>query len=127
MDDEVAILGLAALAQPTRLALFRLLVRQSPDGMPAGEIARQLAVPHNTLSAHVGVLSRAGLVHGERRSRSIVYRADLDRLRALNLYLLRDCCGGRPEVCEPLIAELTPCCPPQEAATQEGDQGGDHE
>lgn len=123
MDDDAAILGLAALAQPTRLALFRLLVRQSPEGMPAGEIARQLAVPHNTLSAHVGVLARAGLVHGERRSRSIVYRADLDRLRALNLYLLRDCCGGRPDVCEPLIAELTPCCPPQEAEAQ----GGDHE
>jgi len=123
MDEEAAILGLAALAQPTRLALFRLLVRQTPNGLPAGEIARRLAVPHNTLSAHLAILTRAGLVHGERHSRSIVYRADLDRLRALNLYLLRDCCGGRPEVCEPLIAELTPCCPPREKIAQ----GGNHE
>jgi DNA-binding transcriptional ArsR family regulator len=123
MDDEAVILGLAGLAQPTRLALFRLLVRHTPEGLAAGEIARQLAVPHNTLSAHLGVLTRAGLVHGERRSRSIVYRADLDRLRALNLYLLRDCCGGRLEVCGPLIEELTPCCTPQEHMAQ----GGDHE
>lgn len=123
MDDETAILGLAALAQPTRLALFRLLVRHTPDGLAAGEIARQLAVPHNTLSAHLAVLTRAGLVHGERRSRSIVYRAEFDRLRALNLYLLRDCCGGRPEVCGPLIEELTPSCPPQEVEAQ----GEDHE
>jgi len=122
MDDEAAILGLAALAQRTRLNLFRLLVRQTDNGLPAGEIARQLAVPHNTLSAHLAILTRAGLVHGERHSRSIVYRADLDRLRALNLYLLRDCCGGRPEVCEPLIAELTPCCPPREKIAQGGNR-----
>jgi DNA-binding transcriptional ArsR family regulator len=117
MDDSTAILVLAALAQPTRLALFRMLVGHAPDGLPAGDIARRLAVPHNTLSAHVAVLARAGLVHGERRSRSIIYRADLDRLRALNLYLLKDCCGGRPEVCAPLIAELAPCCPPSEEAS----------
>jgi DNA-binding transcriptional ArsR family regulator len=110
MDDETAILALAALAQPTRLAIFRALVAHHPAGLPAGEIARQLAVPHNTLSAHVAVLTRAGLVRGERRSRSIIYRADLDRLRALNLYLLKDCCGGRPDVCAPLIEALTPCC-----------------
>jgi len=110
MDDETAILGLAALAQPTRLAMFRALIRHVPEGLPAGELARQLVVPHNTLSAHVAVLTRAGLVRGERRGRSIIYRADLDRLRALNLYLLKDCCGSRPEICEPLIAELLPCC-----------------
>jgi DNA-binding transcriptional ArsR family regulator len=117
MDDEAVILGLAALAQPTRLAIFRALVSRVPDGLPAGEIARQLAVPHNTLSAHVAVLTRAGLVFGERRSRSIVYRADIDRLRALNLYLLKDCCGGRPDICAPLIAELAPCCPSPEETT----------
>lgn len=123
MDDEACILGLAALAQSTRLAIFRALVRHGPDGLPAGEIARQLVVPHNTLSAHVAVLTRAGLVHGERHGRSIVYRADLDRLRALNLYLLKDCCGGRPDICAPLIAELTPCCP----APAETTEGESHE
>ena len=111
MDEEAAVLCLAALAQPTRMAIFRLLVRHTPDGLPAGEIARQLTVPHNTLSAHLAVLAKAEFVRGERHSRSIVYRAELDRLRALNLFLLRDCCGGRPDICAPLIAELAPCCP----------------
>ena len=57
-----------------------------------------------------------GLVRGERHSRSVVYRADLQRFREVTLYLLKDCCGGRPDVCAPLIADLTPCCPPKEAA-----------
>ena len=88
---------------------FRLLVRHEPLGLPAGEIADQLAIPANTMSAHLGVLSRAGLVSSERRSRSIVYRADLDRLRELVLFLLKDCCGGRADLCEPLLKELAPC------------------
>lgn len=73
-----ATLALAALSQPTRLEVFRLLVRQEPSCLPAGEIANQFAVPANTLSAHLGVLSRAGLVTSERSSRSIIYRTDLD-------------------------------------------------
>ena len=110
MDETDAVLCFAALAQPTRLAVFRLLVRHAPQGVPAGTIARELAVPHNTLSAHLAVLARTGLLRGERQSRSILYRADLDRVRALNLYLLQDCCGGRSEICAPVIAALTPCC-----------------
>jgi ArsR family transcriptional regulator, arsenate/arsenite/antimonite-responsive transcriptional repressor len=108
MDSEVAILALAALAQPTRLAVFRLLVRHEPDGIAAGGIARALAVPHNTLSSHLAILSRAGLARSERRSRSIVYRADLARLRDLTTFLLEDCCGGRPEICGPLVEALAP-------------------
>ncbi len=81
MDPQPAILTLAALAQSTRLDVFRLLVKHEPDGLPAGDIARHLVVPHNTMSAHLGILSRAGLVRSERQSRSIIYRADLDRLR----------------------------------------------
>ena len=111
MESEAAILALAALAHPTRLATFRLLVRFEPDGAPAGEIARSLAVPANTMSAHLGVLSRAGLLSSERRSRSVVYRADLERLRGLLLFLLKDCCQSRSELCEPLLAELLPRCP----------------
>jgi ArsR family transcriptional regulator len=88
---------------------FRLLVRHEPLGLPAGEIADRLAVPANTLSSHLGVLTRAGLIKPERRSRSIVYRADLDRLRDLVLFLLKDCCGGRADLCEPLLKELAPC------------------
>ena len=110
METEPAILALAALAQSTRLEAFRLLVRHEPAGLPAGEVANLLAIPANTLSSHLGVLSRAGLIRSERRSRSIIYRADLDRLRDMVLFLLKDCCGGRAELCEPLLAELTPCC-----------------
>jgi len=110
MENELAITALSALAQGTRLDTFRLLVRHEPDGLAAGEIARQLDVPQNTMSAHLGILTRAGLVRSERHSRSIIYRADLDGLRALTLFLLKDCCGGNPQVCAPLIAELSPCC-----------------
>ena len=110
MDSEPAILALAALAQSTRLEAFRLLVRHEPNGLAAGEISDRLAVPANTMSAHLGVLSRAGMVTSERRSRSIVYRADLDRVRDLVLFLLQDCCEGRADLCQPLLAALAPCC-----------------
>ena len=110
MNPEPAILALAALAQSTRLEAFRLLVRHEPNGLAAGEISDQLAVPANTLSAHLGVLSRAGLVTSERHSRSIVYRADLDRVRDVVLFLLQDCCEGRADLCQPLLAALAPCC-----------------
>lgn len=98
----------AALSQPTRLAAFRLLVRHEPEGLPAGELARRLEVPHNTLSAHLGVLSRAGLVSQRRESRSIVYRADLAHMVATLDFLVRDCCASRPEVCNPLADLLGP-------------------
>ena len=110
METEPAILALAALAQSTRLEAFRLLVRHEPDGLPAGDISNHLAIPANTLSSHLGVLTRAGLIKSERRSRSIIYRADLDGLRALTLFLVKDCCAGNAELCGPLIAELAPCC-----------------
>ena len=109
MDSKNALDALAALSQETRLDAFRLLVRHEPDGLLAGEIARDLQVPANTLSTHLAILSRAGLVTSERHSRVIQYRADVDGLRALMLFLAKDCCQGRPELCEPLLAELT-CC-----------------
>lgn len=108
-DKEQTILALAALSQSTRFDTFQLLVRHEPDGLPAGEIARLLAVPQNTMSSHLAVLTRAGLATAERYSRSIVYRADLAKFRAMTLFMLNDCCGGRPEICGPLVAELTPC------------------
>ncbi|HEV7245959.1 MAG TPA: metalloregulator ArsR/SmtB family transcription factor [Shinella sp.] len=113
MENITAITALGALAQTTRLDTFRLLVRHEPDGVPAGELARMLDIPQNTMSAHLATLARAGLVKSERRSRSIIYRADLDGLRDLTLFLLKDCCGGSAELCAPLIAELTPCCGPK--------------
>ena len=113
MDDSQTLTALAALAQPTRLQTFRLLVSREPDGVPAGELARLVGVPQNTMSAHLATLAQAGLVAGERQSRSIIYRADLVRFRETILFLLNDCCGGRTEICAPLIADLTPCCPPK--------------
>lgn len=110
MENESAILSLGALAQGTRLDTFRLLVRHEPAGLPAGEIARKLDVPQNTLSAHLAILARAGLVRSERQSRSIIYRAELDTLRALLLFMAEDCCAGDAERCAPLVAELIPCC-----------------
>jgi len=113
MKNEQIILAMAALAQSTRLDVFRILVSAEPEGLAAGEVARRLEVPHNTMSSHLAILSRAGLIRSERFSRSIVYRADLDTLRSVLAFLLKDCCGGRPEICAPLMAELAPCCPPK--------------
>lgn len=110
MDDIQTVSALAALAQNTRLEAFRLLVKHEPDGVPAGEIARLMAVPQNTMSAHLAILCRAGLIKGERQSRSIIYRANLEQLNQLILYLLKDCCGGRSDICAPLIESLKPCC-----------------
>lgn len=109
MESHHAIEALSALAQPTRLDTFQLLVRHEPEGLAAGEIARRLDVPQNTMSAHLGILSRAGLITSTRHSRSIIYRADLDGLRAVMLFLVKDCCGGRAELCRPLADELLAC------------------
>jgi len=110
MDNTSAIVALSGLAQATRLDAFRLLVQHEPDGLPAGEIAKTLGVPQNTMSVHLATLTRAGLVRAERRSRVISYRVELGQLKALTLFLIKDCCGGKAELCEPLIAELAPCC-----------------
>jgi ArsR family transcriptional regulator, arsenate/arsenite/antimonite-responsive transcriptional repressor len=68
-----------------------------------------MAVPQNTMSAHLAILARAGLVLGERHSRSIIYRADLSRFRDVALFLIKDCCRGRPDICTPLVTDLTSC------------------
>jgi ArsR family transcriptional regulator, arsenate/arsenite/antimonite-responsive transcriptional repressor len=112
MESEQAIMALGALAQNTRLDVFRRLVRHEPEGIAAGELARLLQVPQNTMSSHLAILSRAGLVKAQRHSRSIIYRADLEAFQSIALFLLQDCCGGKPEICAPLIESPAPCCPP---------------
>ncbi|MGA2495374.1 MAG: metalloregulator ArsR/SmtB family transcription factor [Roseiarcus sp.] len=94
-----ALEAFSALSQSTRLEVFRLLIRCEPLGLPAGEIAARLGVPQNTLSTHLAVLTRAGLTSSERRGRSIVYRVQLDAVRALVGFLTDACCDGRPELC----------------------------
>ncbi len=92
------------MAQESRLAVFRLLVRAGQGGVAAGDIARALAIPANTLSAHLNILSNAGLVTSRRESRSIIYSAAYANMGDLLVYLMEDCCGGRPEVCAPMTA-----------------------
>ncbi|MGH6762304.1 MAG: ArsR/SmtB family transcription factor [Phyllobacterium sp.] len=114
MEKNQTIESLAALAQTTRLDAFRLLVRHEPDGLPAGEVSQLLDVPQNTMSAHLAILARAGLVMSERQGRQIIYRADLNAVRQVVSFLLKDCCAGHPDLCAPLIADLAPCCSPKE-------------
>ena len=95
-----------ALSQETRLAAFRLLVRCGAEGMAAGEIARALDIPHNTLSTHLSTLAHAGLVASRREGRSIIYSTDLAGIRGLLAFLMEDCCQGRPEVCAPMLDTL---------------------
>lgn len=108
MDKMQTLDVLAALSQPTRLDAFRLLVRHEPDGLSAGDIARQQGVPHNTMSAHLATLQRAGLVISRRQSRSIIYRARLEGLNETLDFLVRDCCAGDPQRCAPDVSGPTP-------------------
>lgn len=113
MEMTNALTSFQALGQPTRLAVFRMLVQTGPAGMAAGEIARQLDLRANTLSTHLAILQAAGLIQPTRDGRSIVYSADMSALRGLLTWLLQDCCGGSPELCAPVfdrIAHLHPVC-----------------
>ena len=102
METKTAAACLSALAHEGRLNIFRMLVQAGVMGVPAGEIARRLEVPPNTLSANLNILSHAGLVGFRRQGRSIIYTAEYDRMRALLGFLVEDCCGGSPQVCAPL-------------------------
>jgi DNA-binding transcriptional ArsR family regulator len=99
MESKEAVAALGALAQDTRLAVFRHLVTAGPGGASAGSIAAALGVAAPTLSFHLKELERAGLVSQRRESRSIIYTADYSGMRALLVYLTRDCCAGNPAVC----------------------------
>ena len=110
MDIDSAIKTLSALAQNGRLAVFRLLVRSGADGLAAGEIARTLDVPHNTLSTQLNILANAGLVRSRRAGRSIIYTVELETMRGLLTFLMEDCCQGNPQVCARLMETLRPDC-----------------
>jgi DNA-binding transcriptional ArsR family regulator len=113
METQDAVKRLSALAQDSRLDVFRLLVKAGPDGLAAGEIARRLDTAPNTMSAQLLVLANAGLIHARRDGRSIIYAVDFDAMSGLLVFLTEDCCDGRPEVCAPLAAVATRCCPPK--------------
>lgn len=112
MKTKQALAAFGALSQETRLDAFRQLVRRSPDSIPAGDLAQDLDVPPSTLSSHLAILQRAGLVKSERRGRTMLYSADLDGTRDLLQFLVKDCCRGHPQRCAQLLeAALPDCCP----------------
>lgn len=102
MELEQAAAALSALSHTGRLSVFRMLVRAGPEGIPAGEIARQLDVPPNTLSSNLNILSHARLIGSRREGRSIIYSARYEEMTGLLNFLIQDCCAGSPEICAPL-------------------------
>ena len=109
MRKNVAIAALGALAQGTRLDIFRLLVERGPQGMAAGEIGERLKQPSPTLSFHLNQLRHAGLISSRRESRSIIYSANFNTMNGLMAYLTEKCCGGRPELCGPDVFPPAQC------------------
>lgn len=108
MEKTDAIAALAALAQETRLDIFRLLVRTGPDGLPAGQIGERLGLPSATLSFHLNQLKHAGLITFRREGRSLIYGAEYTSMNDLLAYLTENCCQGDPASCglkihEPLV------------------------
>jgi ArsR family transcriptional regulator, arsenate/arsenite/antimonite-responsive transcriptional repressor len=112
LSEGLAISALAALAQPTRLAIFRLLVKHEPIGVTAGVIAETIGAPHNTLSTHLAILVRAGLLRSSREGRTIIYRSDVEGMRSVIAFLVDDCCNGHPELCNLVAADAAACCTP---------------
>lgn len=110
MNEEKAVMVLAALAHENRLRIFRLLVKTGPSGMPAGEIASRTCMSATNTSFHLKELDRAGLLHSVRQGRFIRYAIHVDGMRKLLTYLTEDCCQGRPELCGSIIDESRQLC-----------------
>ena len=113
LSEDHAISALAALAQATRLAIFKLLIKHEPVGITAGVIAETVGAPHNTLSTHLAILVRAGLLRATREGRTIIYRSNVEGMHSLLQFLVNDCCDGHPELCNFLAgAAQGSCCTP---------------
>jgi DNA-binding transcriptional ArsR family regulator len=110
MEQIDAVDAFAALAQETRLAVFRLLLKAEPEGIPAGEIAEILGVRQNTMSANLAVLLQSGLVRNVRQGRTVRYFVDVQHLQELLGFLMADCCGGDRKMIQPIIEAITPPC-----------------
>lgn len=105
MDDERVVVMLGALAQNTRFNVFRLLMKKGSKGMSAGKIAKALEVPKNTLSAHLNILTNAGLIKSARDGRKLYYSVIVDDTKDFINYLVKDCCDGHPEMCALSLTE----------------------
>lgn len=101
MKPAQVVEALSALAQPTRLALYRLLVARGPDGMAAGKVSEKLKVSPATLSFHFRTLSHAGLIESRQEGRFIYYAANYTVMNDMLAYLTENCCGGDPDACKP--------------------------
>ncbi len=113
MEINVAVTALAALAQTTRLSVFRLLVEAGSDGVSAGRIGETLEVPAATLSFHLKELSRAGLVSARQEKQFIYYVVNFERMAELMTFLTQNCCQGMPQACVTVVeTALGRCCPP---------------
>ncbi len=110
MDKKQSLDAFSALGQETRLDVFRLLITAGPEGLLAGEIGETLGVRQNTMSANLTILTHAGLIRNAREGRSIRYFADMDGVKGLLEFLLEDCCGGRKDLCQPVIDKLACTC-----------------
>ena len=95
METKQAVQALSALAQDTRLGIFRLLVEAGPEGMAAGRIGEKLDLAPATLSFHLAGLTRAGLAHSRQEGRYVIYSADFESVNRLIAFLSENCCGGR--------------------------------
>src|SRR5258706_13987293 len=102
MNTKQAIPALAALAQETRLAIFRMLVARGPEGLAAGHIAAKLDLPPSSLSFHLAQLNHAGLILQRRQSRSLIYSIDFAAMNGLMGFLTENCCGGNATLCAPV-------------------------
>jgi DNA-binding transcriptional ArsR family regulator len=101
VESKDAVTALAALAQESRLAIFRLLVQAGPAGLVVGRIAEAVGIPAATLSFHLKTLSQGGLVHGRQEGRFVRYVADFEAMHGLIGYLSESCCGGDAAICAP--------------------------
>lgn len=106
MKSNDALRALSALAQETRLAIFRRLVKAGPAGQSAGAIAGAIGVAAPTLSFHLKELERAGLIAQRRAGRSLIYAVSYERMRGLLAFLIKDCCDGRPEICSIALEDI---------------------
>ena len=109
METKQAVKALAALAQETRLSVFRALVEAGTEGMSAGDLAKQLNVPAATLSFHLKELAATDLVSQKRIGRSLIYSLCPDVINELLRFLMEDCCQGRPELCQSEFVALDFC------------------
>ncbi|MCP5087705.1 MAG: helix-turn-helix transcriptional regulator [Rhodobacteraceae bacterium] len=124
MEQKTAIAVFAALAQPTRISVFRLLVQVGPAGLPALEIARRLDVVASTLSGHLSILKRSGVLTSTRHQREIHYAANLSAVNELIAFLLSDCCNGQVSNCGDILSLLNLESTPKEAADKMEKQSG---